>query len=44
MAGFLPRIARKVGLVAVHVTVVRKKSGALRVIESQFSPETLVDV
>ncbi|KAJ5493673.1 hypothetical protein N7463_009760 [Penicillium fimorum] len=44
MTGLLSRIARKLGLVAVHVTVVRHKSGTLGVIESQFSPETVIDV
>jgi hypothetical protein len=45
MFGLLLRAARKLGfLAAVHATVVHQKSGSLRVIEAQFSPETLIDV
>lgn len=44
MSRILARIARKLGLLAVHVTVVRLNSGSLRVIESQFLPEPTVDV
>ncbi|KAJ5195747.1 hypothetical protein N7449_006226 [Penicillium cf. viridicatum] len=56
MFSIISRVARKLGLVAIHVTTVRQKSGSLyvtesqfspgslRVIESQFSPEAIVDV
>lgn len=44
MLNLLSRIARKVGLMAVHVTVVRESHGAIRVMESNFSCEPTINV
>ena len=44
MLRILSRIAQKLGLVTVHVTVIRKRRDTLRVIESTFPYDTDVDV
>jgi hypothetical protein len=44
MGKFLSRVARKLGLVAVHVTVVRQRRGTIKVIESTFPCEFAINV
>lgn len=44
MLRILSRVARKLGLLAVHVTVVREKSGSMRVIESTFPLSPPIEV
>lgn len=44
MPKILSHVARRLGLLVVHVTVVRRKSGSMRVIESKFPPDSKIDV
>lgn len=44
MPRILSKIAKKLGLVAVHVVVVRQRRGAFRILESSFPPDNTVDV
>lgn len=44
MLRILSRIARKLGLVIVHVTIARQRRGKIRMFESSFSQDSLVDV
>lgn len=44
MLRIISRIAKTLGLVAVHVTVVRQRHGAIRILESSFPQDSLVNV
>ncbi|KAJ5986567.1 hypothetical protein N7451_010932 [Penicillium sp. IBT 35674x] len=44
MPRILSKIAKKLGLVAVHVVVVRQRQGAFRILESSFPHDNTVDI
>ncbi|KAJ5891344.1 uncharacterized protein N7473_007572 [Penicillium subrubescens] len=44
MLSIISRIARGFGLLAVHLTIVRQHEGAMRIFESSFPRDTIVDV
>lgn len=44
MLRILSRIARKLGLVMVHVTIARRRRGEIRMFESSFPQDSLVNV
>lgn len=44
MPRIFSKIANALGLVAVHVIVVRQRKGAMHIIESCFPPNNVIDV
>ncbi|KAJ6008537.1 hypothetical protein N7540_012513 [Penicillium herquei] len=44
MPFLLSKIARKLGLLAIHIVVVREHQGGVRILESSFPHDHLVDV
>lgn len=44
MLRILSRLAKMLGLVNVHIVVVRQRRGAMRIIESSFPQDSGVDV
>lgn len=44
MPKLLSRIARKLGMLGVYIIIVRKNSDSIRVIESKFPSDSIIDV
>ncbi|CAG8091950.1 unnamed protein product [Penicillium nalgiovense] len=44
MPKLLSRIARKLGVLGGYIIIVRKNSGSIRVIESKFPSDSIIDV